>query len=61
MAEQPDDKEPVSFEQLLMANIIQVDAICQLLIEKGFFTEQEFFKKLKQVQDDYKKKIGSQQ
>ena len=60
MAEQPDDKEPVSFEQLLMANIIQVDAICQLLIEKGFFTEQEFFKKLKQVQDDYKKKIGSQ-
>ena len=60
MAEQPDDKEPVNFEELLMANTIQVDAVCQLLIEKGFFTEQEFFKKLKQVQDDYKKKIGSQ-
>jgi hypothetical protein len=33
-----------------MANSIQVDTAVQLLIEKGFFTEAEFFRKLKQVQ-----------
>ncbi len=29
---------------------MQVDAAVQLMIEKGLFTEQEFFTKLKQVQ-----------
>jgi hypothetical protein len=38
-----------------MANSIQVDAAVQLLIEQGFFTEQEFFTKLKQVQIQYQK------
>jgi len=48
--------ETVSFKELLMANSIQLDAAVQLLIEKGFFTEQEFFSKLKQVQADYRAK-----
>jgi len=47
MAEKLDPKE------LLMANSIQLDAIAQLLIEKGFFTKEEFFAKLKQVQGQY--------
>jgi hypothetical protein len=38
-----------------MANSMQVDAAVQLLIEKGFFTEKEFFAKLKQVQAGYQK------
>ena len=42
MAEKLDDKELVSFEENLRANMIQVDALSQLLIEKGFITEQEF-------------------
>ncbi len=48
MAEKLDEKELVSFEDLLRANSIQVDALSQLLIEKGLITEQEFFTKLKQ-------------
>lgn len=36
-----------------MANSIQVDAAVQLMIEKGFFTKDEFFGKLKQVQLEY--------
>ena len=53
MAEKLDPSELVSFKELLMANSIQVDAIAQLLIEKGFFTKEEFFAKLKQVQSQY--------
>ena len=49
MAEKLDLKEIVSFKELLMANSIQVDAIAQLLIEKGIVTKEEFFAKLKQV------------
>ena len=58
MAEQLDDKEIVSYKELLIANTIQVDALAQLLIEKGLFTEEEFYLKLKKVQTDYNKRIG---
>ena len=53
MAEKLDPKELVNFKELLMANSIQVDAITQLLIEKDFFTKEEFFAKLKQIQSQY--------
>ena len=53
MAQKLDDSELVSFKELLMANSIQVDTAVEMLIEKGFFTEQEFFTKLKQVQAKY--------
>ena len=56
MAEKLDDKELVRFKEMLMANSIQVDALSQLLIEKGKITEQEFFNKLKQVQMEYESK-----
>jgi len=56
MAEKLNDKEIVSYEELLMANSIQVDALSQLLIEKGFITEQEFFVKLKEVQGEWESK-----
>ena len=56
MAEELDPKELVSFKELLIANAIQVDALTQLLVEKGIFTEQEFFSKLKQIQAEYKKR-----
>ncbi len=61
MAEKLDEKELVSFEELLRANTIQVDTVTQLLIEKGIFSEQEFFTKLKQVQNDYESKRASKQ
>ena len=53
MAKKLDDKDLVTFEELLMANSAQVDAAVQLLIEKGFFSKEEFFDKLKQVYAEY--------
>jgi len=55
VAQQLDSSELVSFKELLIANTIQVDTAVQLLIEKGFFTQDEFFTKLKQVQAQYQK------
>ena len=56
MAEKMSDKEMVSLQELLMSQMIQLDAVTQLLIEKGIITEQEFVAKLKQVQGDYQKR-----
>jgi len=56
MAERLNSGELVSFEELLRANMIQLDAVTQLLIEKGLITEQEFYGKLKQVQAEYASK-----
>ena len=58
MAEKLDEKELVTFKELLIANSIQADALSQLLIEKGIITEEEFFVKLKQVQYDYESRRG---
>jgi len=46
MVHTPDDRETVSLEQLVMANMIQVDAVTQLLIDKGIITDQEFLSNL---------------
>ena len=54
MTEKLDDKEIVSFKEMLIANSIQVDALAQLLIEKGLITKHEFLTKLKEVQLEYK-------
>ena len=56
MAQKLDESEVVSFKELLIANSCQVDALAQLLIEKGFITQDEFFTKLKLVQAEYKSK-----
>ena len=42
MAEKLDDKELVSFKEVLMGNSIQCDALAQLLIEKELIKEVEF-------------------
>ena len=56
MAEQLDQDELVSFRELLVAYSIQVDALVMLMIDKGFITKDEYFKKPKQVQMEYKSK-----
>ena len=58
MAEKLDEKELVSFKELLMSNTIQVDAVTQLLMDKGVFTEDEFYAKLKEVADEYREKLS---
>jgi len=55
MARKLDSKELVNFNELLMANTIQIDTMYQLLIQKGYFTEAEFLSKMKAVQIDYQK------
>ena len=57
---QLDVKELAGFKELLIANTIQIDAICRLLIEKGVISEEEFYSKLKKVQAEYNTKIGEQ-
>ena len=59
MAEKLNDKEIVNYEELLMANVIQLDAVTQLLIEKGIISEEEFFIKLKKVQGEWESKKGT--
>ena len=56
MAQKLDDNEIVSFKELLMANSMQVDAAVQLMIKKGYFTKEEFFEMLKEVQAEYESK-----
>ena len=58
MAQKLDEKELVSFKELLMSNTIQVDAVTQLLMDKGVFTEDEFYTKLKEVGDEYREKLS---
>ena len=59
MTEKLDEKEITTPEELFWANMYQLDAVVQLLIEKGIFTEQEFFTKLKQVQGEWESKKGN--
>ena len=44
-----------------MANSAQVDAAVQLMIEKGYFTKEEFFDKLRQVYAEYQLNEPSEQ
>ena len=53
IAQKLTDIEVASFKELLMANSIQVDALAQLMIRKGFISKEEFFDKLKEVQAEY--------
>ncbi len=48
-----DSKEVVTTNELIMAQMIRLDAIAQLLIEKGVVSEEEFYSKLKNVQAQY--------
>ena len=53
MAHLLDSQDVAEFKELLMANTIQIDTMCIMLIQKGFFTEAEFLAKMKEVQADY--------
>jgi hypothetical protein len=43
----------VSLRELLIANSIQLDTITQMLIDKGIFTSDKIYARLKQVQIEY--------
>ena len=54
MAEKLNPKELVFFEELLIPNSNQIEALTQLLVEKGIFTFKEIFEKLKEIKKNYK-------
>lgn len=56
MAEENHSNDRVGFEELLVSNTVQLDAITHLLIQKGIFTQEEFFNMLQNVQMEYKRK-----
>jgi hypothetical protein len=56
MAEKLDEKEVVSSDEAFMSQMIQLDAISELLIEKGIITGKEFVARLKKVQHEYESK-----
>jgi len=43
IAEKLNPKELVSFEELIISNSIQIEALTQLIVEKGVFTFEEIF------------------
>ena len=51
-----DPKQIVSFEELLMSQVIQQEALTRMLIEKGIFTKEEFLEMVKVVDQEMKRK-----
>ena len=51
-----DPKEIVSFEELLMSQVVQEKALTCLLVEKGIFTKEEFWEMVAKVNQEMKKK-----
>ena len=50
MAEKLDPKELVKFKELLMSEVIQSEALINLLDSKGIISKQELLKEMKKVQ-----------
>ena len=50
-----DSKQTVSFEELLMSQVIQQEALTGLLVEKGIFTKEEFLEMVKLIDREIKR------
>jgi hypothetical protein len=50
MAEKLDQKQTVDFKELLMSEVIQSEALINLLDRKGLISKQELLEEMKQVQ-----------
>ncbi len=44
-----DEREEVFIEELAFAGLVQAEAITRLLIQKGIFTKDEFYQKVRVV------------
>ena len=56
MATPLDPKQVVSFEELLMSQVVQQEALTRLLMDKGIFTREEFLQMVKVVDREMKGK-----
>ncbi len=50
-----DPKQIVSFEELLMSQVIQQEALTRLLVKKGIFTKEELLEMLSIVNREMKR------
>jgi hypothetical protein len=57
MAEKLDPKETVSFEELLLSNVLQQEALINLLDKKGIIKKGEILEELKRVKEGLEKKL----
>lgn len=55
MATTLDPKQVVSFEELLMSQVVQQEALTRLLVEKGLFTKEEFLEIVRKVDQETKR------
>ena len=53
MTEKPYNKDLMIFKEMTMSNSVMVDVLTRLLLEKGVVTEEEFTRRLKEVQEEY--------
>jgi len=49
-------KQVVSFEELLISQVISQEALTRLLVEKGVFTKQEFLEMVRLLDRDSERK-----
>ncbi len=56
MAEKLDPNKIDHLEQLVISNTVQLDAVTQLLIEKGIFSKEEYSEVIDKVMKEYQKK-----
>ena len=52
------DREEVSLEDLMYSNMIQIEAVTRLCVEKGLFTAEELIDEVKMVHAEQHKKAG---
>ncbi len=51
-------QQVVSFERLLMFQVVQQETLTRLLMEKGIFSKEEFLEMVRVVNQEKKKKEG---
>ena len=55
---EPPESESVSLEDLVYSNMVQIEAITRLLVEKGIITPEELIDEVKAVHAEQHKKAG---
>jgi hypothetical protein len=51
-----ESKQIVSFEELLMSQLVQQEPLTRLLVEKGVFSKEEFLEMVRVVDQEMKRK-----
>jgi uncharacterized protein YqgQ len=52
-----DAKQIISFEELLVSQVVQQEALTRLLLEKGIFTKEDFLDMVKVINREMKRKV----